>query len=343
MPSQALQLLALTALAVLAAVGSVLRQTWIPLSVMVLVMLLGAFWLRMRSLLVLFVVVAAASTYTVARRLADPDLMPVAPGTLAVLVGTALLVLRFARQREELGIQGTAGEAMLVDLRERLRLQARVPPLPPAWRLEQELRPAYGDSFSGDFVVFSRSDGTLELALVDVSGKGQPAGTRSLMLSGALGGLLGAMPPSEFLAAANAHLLRQGWEEGFATAVHLAVDLAGGQYRLASAGHPPAAHYHAGSGRWELLEGVTGPPLGVVDDAEFPARIGRLLPGDALLLYTDGLVETPGRDLDLGIDRLMGQAERQVGQGFARGAARIVDGTGAGADDDRALVLLWRV
>jgi hypothetical protein len=33
------------------------------------------------------------------------------------------------------------------------------------------------------------------------------------------------------------------------------------------------------------------------------------------MLYTDGLVETPGKDVDLGIDRLMGEAERFIATG----------------------------
>jgi serine phosphatase RsbU (regulator of sigma subunit) len=69
---------------------------------------------------------------------------------------------------------------------------------------------------------------------------------------------------------------------------------------------------------------------------------GVLEAGDALLLYTDGVVETPGRDVSLGIDRLIGQAERAVMRGFHGTAASIVEGTRSGDDDDRALVLVWR-
>jgi serine phosphatase RsbU (regulator of sigma subunit) len=151
------------------------------------------------------------------------------------------------------------------------------------------------------------------------------------------------MPAEEFLSAANAYLLRQRWDEGFATAVHLGLDLVTGRFRLASAGHPPAAHYHAGSGVWEVIRTAHGPVLGIIDGVEYPAHEGRLDRGDALLLYTDGLVETPGRDLDLGIDRLMGQAEKLVRRGQFRGGADwIVDGTRTDESDDRALVLLWR-
>ena len=59
-----------------------------------------------------------------------------------------------------------------------------------------ELRSAGGTPFAGDFVVASRVGDRLEVAVVDVSGKGQGAGTRALLLSGALGGLLSALPPS---------------------------------------------------------------------------------------------------------------------------------------------------
>ena len=92
-------------------------------------------------------------------------------------------------------------------------------------------------------------DGTrLEVVVVDVSGKGEQAGTRSLLLSGAFGGLLSALPPAEFLPAANDYLLRQDWEEGFATAIHLHLDLATGDFEIRTAGHPPAVQLHAGSG-----------------------------------------------------------------------------------------------
>lgn len=340
-PTQPFLLLLFTALAVVVSLASSAVPQWVPVSTMILVMLVGGFFLRVRAMLLLYLVVAAGILYSAVTRTGQPPRV----GTLAVIAVTAFIVLAFARSREQLGVQGTLGNAMLVDLRDRLRAQGQIPRLPAGWNIETVLRSAYGDSFSGDFLVAtgSPSGSSIELALVDVSGKGQSAGTRALLLSGAFGGLLGAMGHERFLPAANSYLLRQDWDEGFATAVHLVVDLQSGWYRVASAGHPPAAHFHAGSGRWEVLDGEHGPALGIVNTVDYPAQTGRLQRGDALLLYTDGLVETPGRDLGLGIDRLMGQAERllQTG-GFAGGASRIVDEAGTGETDDRALVLLWR-
>ena len=51
--------------------------------------------------------------------------------------------------------------------------------------------------------------------------------------------------------------------------------------------------------------------------------------GDALLLYTDGMVETATRDIGLGIDRMLGQAERLLRGRFEGGAARLVDALGS--------------
>ena len=194
------------------------------------------------------------------------------------------------------------------------------------------LRPAGGASFGGDFVVSVCDGKMLEVAVVDVSGKGIDAGTRALMLSGAFGGLLGSVPASEFLTACNAYLRRSEPAEGFVTAVHLALDLTTGNYVIGSAGHPPAAHFESGSGLW-LLTQARGIVLGVVPDLRQDAEHGTLRPGDALMLYTDGVVEQPGRDIDVGIDRLLGEADHLVTGGFGGGAASLVqamrDGTGA--------------
>ena len=64
-------------------------------------------------------------------------------------------------------------------------------------------------------------------------------------------------------------------------------------------------------------------------------------PGDTVMLYTDGLVETPGADVELGIDRLMGEVERLVAT-RSGGADALVAGVRAGDTDDRALILVHR-
>jgi Stage II sporulation protein E (SpoIIE) len=269
---------------------------------------------------------------------------PVFYGSVIVTVLVAALISWLAVPRAKLGMQGTLAESMLLDLRDRIRGHAGLPTLPEPWLAEVAVESAYGEPFSGDFAVANLSDAgdQLEIVLVDVSGKGLDAGTRALLLTGAFGSLLGAMDPARFLGAANSYLLRQDWNEGFATAIHVALDLGTGRFSLGRAGHPPAVKFWAGSGQWQVLDAGNGPLLGVLDHVTFPRSYGQLLRGDALLLYTDGVIETRTRDLTVGIDRMLGAAERLVPQGFTGGASRICAAALAGETDDRAVVLVWR-
>jgi hypothetical protein len=258
---------------------------------------------------------------------------------LIFLVGLIILVSSF--RRTSLGVAGARGETMLVDLRDRIQSQARVPALPDNWYAEAILRSAGGSSFAGDFMVASTGDHgrLLQVAVVDVSGKGVQAGSRSLLLSGALGGLLGALPPDRFLPAANDYLLRQKWGEGFATAVHAAIDLQSGAFEIRSAGHPPAVQMLAAARSWAVHE-AEGPVLGLMSDPEFTVITGSLEPGDALLLFTDGLVETPQRDVSIGVEKLLSQGEL-LRETCEDGARKIIDRLES-YDDDRALLLLHR-
>ncbi|HSE07906.1 MAG TPA: PP2C family protein-serine/threonine phosphatase [Nocardioidaceae bacterium] len=312
----------------------------VPVSALVIPMVLGNQvlsprtlpWLVVYSLAVLVVGLSIPDTVFDGRRVFGI--------IVTFIVGLIILVSSFRRTR--LGVAGARGESMLVDLRERIARQSQMPMLPRDWYAEAVMRSAGGSSFAGDFIVASASADrrNLEVAVVDVSGKGEQAGTRSLLLSGAFGGLLGALPPEQFLPAANDYLLRQDWSEGFATAVHLSLDLQTGKFELRSAGHPPAVQLLAGSGRWAIHESE-GPVLGLMGQAHFNVMTGTLNYGDALLMYTDGLVETPERDISLGIDRLLGQGERMLRSGFEHGARRLIDELES-MSDDRALFLLHR-
>lgn len=331
---------ALVCLALCAAAHGVLfvaNRAYFPVAMLSLVVLAGGFLLRVRSLLLLDAMVAAIVVLEVSRPGAA------SPGGVLTVVATAAIVYLLARSRGRLGLQGTRGDSMLVDLRDRLVAQGEVPALPPGWAAEVVLRSADDASFSGDFIVAARShDGSrLELALVDVSGKGAAAGARALLLSGAFGGLLGSVSHEDFLPATNRYLLRQHWEEGFATAAHVQLDLETGEYVVSTAGHPPAVQFSAGSGRWRVAE-ARGPLLGVLGDAKFVSERGHLHSGDALLMFTDGLVEKPGQDLAVGIDKLLGEAERLVTNGFRHGARTLIDRVAAAQNDDRAVVLIWR-
>ncbi|GII55607.1 membrane protein [Planotetraspora thailandica] len=308
---------------------------WFSPSLLILVTLIGGLQLRLRSLVVLLCTVALSLSYMEAvRRVGN-----IGPGFLITMCFTAVLAWLMARTRGKLGVQGLRGDAMLLELRDRLKRQSELPPFPKEWGGKVVLKQAGGSSFGGDFVVSLREGDNVEMAVVDVSGKGVDAGTRALMLSGTFGGLLGSV--DDFLAACNTYLHRQLGDEGFVTAVHLTLDLSTGAYTITSAGHPPVVKFDAGTGTWRVST-AKGVVLGVVPDLHCEADRGVLRKGDALMLFTDGLIEQPGRDIDAGLDRLLGEAERLLPSGFRDRARQLVQSMTSGHNDDCALVLIWR-
>jgi serine phosphatase RsbU (regulator of sigma subunit) len=143
------------------------------------------------------------------------------------------------------------------------------------------------------------------------------------------------------MAAANAFLLRQESDESLATAVHIKADLVTGDYTITSAGHPPALHWHLGERGWSV-DNARGMALGVIDDADFTPSSGRLRPGEALMFYTDGVIESADKDLDAGIDWLRDEALKAVdARGFSGLPRRVLKKVPRG-DDDRAMLVLER-
>ncbi|WP_315730951.1 PP2C family protein-serine/threonine phosphatase [Nocardioides imazamoxiresistens] len=325
------------------------RPERFPLNTLTIPMVVSTLFLRPRQLAgYITFALAVLALATTQQETFTPRLW----ASVATYTFIGLFVLGISLRRVQLGVGGAEGEAMLVDLRDRLQAQGEAPPLPDGWELDATVRAAGGTPFSGDFFCYSSCTeaGRLDAVLVDVSGKGVSAGTRSLQLSGALSGLLGAVPPAQILPAVNDFLIRQSWQEGFATAVHLSLDLRTGQYDVYVAGHPPPLALTA-DGRARRL-GAGGPLLGLIGGAAYPADGGELRPGEALVLYTDGLVEVAGLDIDEGIDRLADVAAHQLERRVARRgpdvavepalrgvADALIAATGTPGDDRAVLVL----
>jgi hypothetical protein len=319
--------------------AGVVKFEVVPLTAVLVPIFLASLWLGPRTL-PWFVILALAGVVLLLAL--QPSMSSRTVARVIVVFVIALLVIITSFRRSRLGVAGPRGESMFVDLRDRIANQGVIPRLPREWHVDSAGRSAGGTSFGGDFVVATRAtDGSsLELIVVDVSGKGIEAGTRSLLLSGAFGGLASAVTPERFLVDANEYLLRQQWDEGFATAIHLHLDLVSGEFELRKAGHPPAVWLHAGSGRWSILDS-DGPVLGLIPDASFEVVRGRLLPDDALLMYTDGIVETVSRDIGSGIDKLAGRAQLLFPTGYDHAAQKLI-GQLATRNDDAALVMVHR-
>ncbi|MDC0767050.1 PP2C family protein-serine/threonine phosphatase [Streptomyces sp. HD] len=103
-----------------------------------------------------------------------------------------------------------------------------------------------------------------------------------------------------------------------ATCLIARVDPNRGQVTLASAGHLPPAVIDA-EGRTSLLPVPVGPPLGTGLGGYEPATY-RLDPAQTLVLFTDGLVEHRGEDIDHSLDRLAG-----VGFAATAGVEDVID------------------
>ncbi|MFJ7269976.1 SpoIIE family protein phosphatase [Streptomyces sp. NPDC099050] len=106
--------------------------------------------------------------------------------------------------------------------------------------------------------------------------------------------------PSDLLAELDACAQEAGIE--LATCLYIAYDPKSGRARVASAGHPPPLLLRP-DGTVETIDDVLGVPLGV---GGFPFRTTEIeLPGSTTLaLYTDGLIEARGRDIDTGLEAL---------------------------------------
>jgi serine phosphatase RsbU (regulator of sigma subunit) len=312
-----------------------------------IILLLSSVYLSIRTMNVMLLALLISVITVVSVRGVKGNLTYTGAATIGVASAVSWLQVR---RRQRLGLKHVRAETVIELIRDRLELQAQLPDIPPGWSIEVERRAANQAAISGDFVA-CRLTGpetaqVLHLAVVDVTGSGIDAGPPALLLSGAVGGLLGTVDPDEFLLAANDYLARQAWNLGFASAMYISVELASGNYEIRVAGHPPPMHYRAtqvaGSCRWRQSS-ASGTLLGVLPTPSLVTDRGVLLPGDALIGFTDGLVEDRSQDLDAGVARLQQQVETLVENGNWTGAAKeLVDRVPFKAHDDRTAVIIRR-
>lgn len=247
-----------------------------------------------------------------------------------------------ADSAESAGSTEAADRAEWARLRDRLLDRGRLPDLPDGWTHQSAMLGAEGYEYGGDFIVSDLApDGrSLQMVLVDVCGSGESAVPAAVQFAGALQSLIVAVPDHALLVTANAYLQRQPSDESIATAVQVVLDLATGCYRIRSAGHPPALRWDAAGGQWEV-DNARGTALGVQDAPEVVASDGTLGPGEALMFYTDGVVESRSAGIDEGIAWLRSVARAAVLDRWEGAAARILEQVQRG-DDDRAVLILRR-
>jgi len=173
----------------------------------------------------------------------------------------------------------------------------------------------------GDFYdALELADGRLALAIGDVAGKGLTAAAVVGRVRAAWRAYALEDPdPATVLGRLDVFLSVESGGAQMTTMLYALADLRAGTVTWASAGHLPPLLIGA-DGDPRFLTVLVGAPLGVVASAA--RRVGHAPagPGDALLLYTDGLVERRQESIDEGLERLRG-----VLAGAPAGAEAVLD------------------
>jgi light-regulated signal transduction histidine kinase (bacteriophytochrome) len=179
-------------------------------------------------------------------------------------------------------------------------------PRVPGWTLCADYATSVGGEVGGDWYdVVPLPSGRFACVLGDVAGHGiTAAGTMGQLRNGLRAYLVEDDSPAVVLQRMS-RLAEQLLPLALATATLVVVDPRTGRATVASAGHPPVCHVRA-AGTAAVLDVTPWPPLGAAAGLPRPAveTTIDLAPGEALLLYSDGLVERRDEEIDVGLARL---------------------------------------
>ncbi|MCU1371119.1 MAG: domain S-box protein [Ilumatobacteraceae bacterium] len=203
-------------------------------------------------------------------------------------------------------------------------------------------------AIGGDFYdVIPVAPGSWGMVVGDVCGRGPAAAALTGLVRHTLrSAVVREHVPSRVLAQTNQAMLQQIDDARFCTAAYVRVDVADpptGRLSLvaSSAGHPPPILVRA-DGRAEALD-CSGTLLGVVADPDLPDLTVELGPGDALVLYTDGVTEARRGNELFGEPRLietLGSLAGRSAEAIAGGLERAVADFRRSARDDTAILVI---
>ena len=238
-------------------------------------------------------------------------------------------------------------EALAVGRLQRELLPDALPRIPGyEWSVHYETCTRAG----GDYYDFTLlAGGRVGILIADASGHGAPAAVVMAMTRTLLHTATEPFPgPDRVMARLNremGRLLPDGW---FVTACFAVLDPPSGMLEYSLAGHAPPIVIRARTGSPEVLPAAGGPLLGPFPEVTYEAGRTCLEPGDALVLYTDGLTEA--EDIDR---RLLGEDAVRAACGSAPSLkpdairARMLDcvtrhRAGVAASDDLTVLILGR-
>lgn len=185
-------------------------------------------------------------------------------------------------------------------------------------------------------------DGRFAAAVGDVTGHGLEAAAVMGMLRSALSAAIRALErPAKALEVVGLYA-RSVHGALNTTAVKTLIDPTSHLIIYSSAGHPPPILLHP-DGTCNLLDQATDPPLAArMQHVPRPEADQTYTPGDTLVLYTDGLIERRGEDIDTGLGRLTGALARYCALAPEAMADALLAhlGVAGGARDDIALIII---
>jgi serine phosphatase RsbU (regulator of sigma subunit) len=210
-----------------------------------------------------------------------------------------------------------------------------------------------GISFScyeigGDYYDFiPRHDGKMLIALGDVSGKGTAAALLMSSLHAAIHAQVSARSSlDETILSVNQYLADNTPANRFVTLFIAELDTSNGFLKYINAGHNPPLIGRADGTIAQLSSG--GFPLGIIPGAEFELGETQLHPGEALVVYSDGVSEANNiRDEEFGLDRLSEVVRKNVKSSAAGIRDKVESALSAftqtaPANDDITLVIVKR-
>jgi sigma-B regulation protein RsbU (phosphoserine phosphatase) len=203
--------------------------------------------------------------------------------------------LRLRSMRSQLQKQNDELEAWRQNLERdleaaRLTQQSLIPqkpPVLPGWEVAACYQPVI--QVGGDIYGWLRmADSRILFWIVDATGHGASAALLTTLAKLLFHhGTAENNQPTEIMEAVNNDFRSIFGARSFMTAMCVALDATTGRASVVGAGHPPLLLARAG-GRTESI-GSSAPPLGLLERSEFVETSVVLEPGDAFLLYTDGI------------------------------------------------------
>lgn len=227
-------------------------------------------------------------------------------------------------------------------------LQAAVLPTAPADIAGLDIGVSYEPAddvqgLGGDWYdVMAVRDGLVYIAIGDVVGHGLPAVEDMAQLRSAGRALaLQGLSPARVLAELNA-FTRHASNGKFATMNVAVFDPGDRSLSYASAGHPPPFLRRAATGEMHRLATGHGPVLGPVPDVSYAQGYMTVERGDVVVMYTDGLIERRGQDIETGMKRAQSLIEQWSDDASLPAACRNLTQTMAPAprNDDVCVIAL---